>query len=135
MKQLTTLITILFISLLTSPSWGETKDDVVERNGLYYKKFSDTPFTGELFGKWHGMIIEGKLEGLWEWYYDNGQLQDKANFIDGKTHGLSESYWDNGQLTLKANFIDGKAHGLFKIYNEDGSLEQTRTFRNGVEQK
>ena len=41
MKKLTTLITVLYISLTASASWGQTLtlDDLVERGGLYYKKF------------------------------------------------------------------------------------------------
>ena len=31
-------------------------NDLVERNGLYYKKFTDIPFTGELTGIESGKI-------------------------------------------------------------------------------
>ena len=56
MKHITTLITVLFISLLSSPSWSETvtMDDLVRRNGLFYKKFTDVTFTEEFFGKMFG---------------------------------------------------------------------------------
>ena len=50
MKTLNPIIVILFVSLLSSPSWSETMDDLVERDGLYYKKFTNTPFTGEVSG-------------------------------------------------------------------------------------
>ena len=52
MKTLTTLITILFISLLSSPSLNETitLDNLILRNNLYYKKFYDVPFTREITG-------------------------------------------------------------------------------------
>ena len=47
MKQtLLTLCLILFALL----SWGEIMDDLVERDGLFYKKFIQTPFTGEITG-------------------------------------------------------------------------------------
>ena len=48
MKQ--TLLTICLI-LFALPSWGETltKDDLVERNDLYYEKFTDVQFTGKVF--------------------------------------------------------------------------------------
>ena len=71
MKTLTTLITILFISLLSSPSWSETltMDDLVERNDIYYKKFTNTPFTGTVSGKnlhedlTSGIFKNGKKNG------------------------------------------------------------------------
>ena len=45
-NSLTTLVMILFVSLLTAaPSWSEgtSVDDLVERDGLFYKKFTDVP--------------------------------------------------------------------------------------------
>ena len=50
MKHITTLIIILFISLISSPSFSETLtiDDLVTRDGLVFKKFTNVPFTGEI---------------------------------------------------------------------------------------
>ena len=53
-KPINTLAAILFISLLSSPSWSATLDDLVERNGLYYEKFTDVPFSGEVTGSAQG---------------------------------------------------------------------------------
>ena len=74
MKTLTTLITILFVSLLSSPSWSETIDDLVERNGFYYKKFTDVPYTGEISGLENGTFRKGKKNGKWITFHKNGQL-------------------------------------------------------------
>ena len=52
MKPITKLLTVLLITILSSPSWGETltMDDLVENpsNGLIYKKFTSVPFTGSV---------------------------------------------------------------------------------------
>ena len=60
MKPIKTLLTILFISLLSSPSWSVTKGDLVEREGLYYEKFTDVPFTGEVTGVEQGSFKDGE---------------------------------------------------------------------------
>ena len=39
--------------------------------------------------------------GLWEWYYSNGQLGYKGNFINGKQDGLWEWYFSDGRLWYK----------------------------------
>ena len=46
------LFLIISIFLLSSPTWSETltMDDLVKRNDLYYKKFTNFPLTGEIFG-------------------------------------------------------------------------------------
>jgi len=33
---------------------------------------------------------DGKRHGLWEWYYDNGQLWYKGYYINGQEDGLWE---------------------------------------------
>ena len=68
MKSLTTLLApILLLTLLVpSVALAETMDDLVERDWIYYKKFTDTPFTGKVTGTWQGSIRDGKQEGPWE---------------------------------------------------------------------
>ena len=114
MKKLTSIILILFLSLLSSPSWSETltMDDLKERNGLYYKKFTDVPFTGKITGKEQGSFKDGKEEGEWVIYYGNGQLWEKGEYKDGKKLGKWVYYWDNGQILRKGEFKDGKPNGL-----------------------
>ena len=86
MKTLTTLITILFISLLCSPSWSETvsMDDLVEEDGIFYKKLKSVPFTGDTNkGLQRGSFKNGKKEGLWRFWYENGQLKVQGNYKNG----------------------------------------------------
>ena len=37
-------------------------DDLVKRNDLYYKKFTNIPFTGEISGMWKGNVWNGKFK-------------------------------------------------------------------------
>ena len=74
MKRILTpilLLTFLFPSL----AYGVTMDDLVQRDGLYYKKFSDVPFTGKTTGKSQGSFKDGQKHGPWLTYYDNGQVK------------------------------------------------------------
>ena len=48
MKPINSLLAMLFVSLLSSPSWSVTIDDLVKREGIYYEKFTDVPVTGEV---------------------------------------------------------------------------------------
>ena len=133
MKHLTTLITILFISLLSSPSLSETVSlgDLVKRNDLYFEKFTDVPFTGEVSGQYNGKFKNGKRKGKWLSYYSNGGLSDKGNFKDGKSEGLWVFYHENGQLSSKGNFKDGKSEGLWVNYHKNGQLRSKGNKKNG----
>ena len=103
------LLTLLFPSV----AFGETMGDLVVRDGLHYKKFTDVPFNGK---------VTGKTQEL---------------FKDDKKHGLYVSYYDNGQLSFKGTYKDGKSDGPWVFYNKDGTVnpEHTGTFRKGVKIK
>jgi len=125
---------LLFILLsLSIPSLGETMDDLVTRESLYYKKFTDVPFTGEVEGKEQGSFKDGKRDGRWRWYHDNGQLKDKLEYKEGKQEGRWVGYHKNGQLEFEGEYKDGKPEGPWVGYHEDGSINEdiTGTYKNG----
>jgi len=92
------LLTILFLSLLSSPSWSVSHDDLVEREGIFYKKFSDVPFSGKVTGRYKGNYKNGKEDGAWVIFHDNGQLASKGNYKNGKLDGAWVGYWDDGRI-------------------------------------
>jgi antitoxin component YwqK of YwqJK toxin-antitoxin module len=47
----------------------------------------------------------GEKHGYWEWYWYNGQLHYKGNYVNGNAHGYWEWYHCNGQLTHKIYYI------------------------------
>ena len=129
------LLTLLFPSLAMG---GEVKfDDLVKRGGIYYKKFSDAPFTGKITGHIQGSFKNGKSHGPWVFHHDNGQLMDKGNYKDGKEDGPWVNYHDSGQLFYKGNYKEGKKDGPWVMYNADGTIwhNLTGTYKNGVKVK
>jgi antitoxin component YwqK of YwqJK toxin-antitoxin module len=84
---MTRKILLLPLILLLFPiiTLGETMNDLVYREGLYYKEFTDVPFTGNITGKkTQGTIKNGEEEGPWVYYHDNGQLWKKETYKDGE---------------------------------------------------
>jgi len=88
---------------------SETVDygDLIEREGLFYKKFSNTPYTGKVTGEEHGSMKKGKREGEYLNYYDNGQLENEGNYKNGEREGEWVWYKD-GQIRTKINYKNGK---------------------------
>ena len=130
------LSSLVILMSLCTPAWGESSDDLVKRNDLYYKKFTDTPFTGTTLDYYsNGQLSHkvnwknGKKEGIWEWYDDNGQLLLEGNFKNNMEEGLWKSYHDNGHLKYKQNLKDGKAEGVMEWYDDNGLLKRTETWR------
>jgi hypothetical protein len=126
---------VLLVVLFPALAFGETMDDLVITDGLHYKKFTTVPFTGEVTGKRQGSIKDGKKDGPWVHYYDNGQLCWKGTYKDGKRDGPWVEYYDNGQLWLKGTYKDGKKRTVIFRRNlqereENRSLDQLQQRRN-----
>ena len=134
MKLFKTLLTILSISLLSSPSWSVTLDDLFYREGLYYEKFTDVPFYGKVVGQYQGSFKNGVKDGDWVWYQENGQSSLKNNYKNGKAEGAYFSYYEDGQLSFKGNYKNGKKEGAFVSYHEDGTVfkPMSGTFKDGL---
>jgi antitoxin component YwqK of YwqJK toxin-antitoxin module len=89
--------------------------------------------------------VNGKKEGVYKMYYENGQLKEMNNYIDGNiieyklyyNNGckLSDNTEDSfGQLYMVCNYVNGKLEGEFKSYYSDGQLKEIYNFIDGVKQ-
>ena len=112
------IVLIYLIIFLPNAVLSETISfkDLVYRNGLYYKKFTDVPFTGKE-----------------ETYFKSGQLLNTGYYKDGKQHGLWLSYHNNGQLEYKGHYKNGEEDGLWVSYHNNGQLEYRGHYKNGEE--
>ena len=95
MKQ-TLLICILLISSGISKEYDI--DSIVERDSLYYVQFSDNIVSGKVYQMFNGdkiilgKVVDGKKEGKWTHWYENGQKKWEGTFKDGEM--IKETYWD-----------------------------------------
>jgi antitoxin component YwqK of YwqJK toxin-antitoxin module len=128
------LMVFLFPSFALAASRGLEMDDLVIREGLYYEKFTDVPFSGKIEGLQRGSFKDGKKDGPWVNYWGNGQLYSRGTYKDGKLHGPWVSYWENGQLSDQGTYKDGKLHGPWVSYWENGNVweKYTGTYKDGV---
>ena len=107
-------------------------EDLVTKKGLYYRKSSDVPFTGNVTGKKQGEIKKGKKVGLWVSCWSlNGRVNSKETFKDGKLDGLSVYYHDNGKVYIKVTFKDDKEEGPYVSYHDNGQLWSKGTLKDG----
>jgi antitoxin component YwqK of YwqJK toxin-antitoxin module len=113
-KTLITFFTLLFC-LTSSVGWSLDYNDLVKRDGVYYKKFSDLPFTGKVNGKITGTFKNGERNGTWIIYHKNGQLFSKGNYKNGIKEGQWITYYDDGMLKLKGVYKNGKEEGYWII--------------------
>ena len=95
--------------------------ELVERDGLFYLKLSTEVFTGTVVGSQEGELKEGRREGDWTSWYDNGQIMWKGYYSKGEL-GDFESWHENGQKKMYASYYNG-GEVLQKVeYDEAGEV-------------
>ena len=65
-------------------------------------------------------------------YYPDGTVCLRSNYTDGKLQGKFEAYFDNGRLQFSGYYKDDARHGPWLIYNKDGSIRYKIEYKYGV---
>ena len=114
---------LLSLLVVTNPVFATSMEDIVERDGVIYKKFSQDVFNGKLDeGKMQGNILKGVMVGDWVMFNEDGQLRAKGKMKNSAMHGPWKFFNDDGNLDEFGDYNDGKRVGLWKNYNKDGKL-------------
>ena len=66
------------------------------------------------------MYKNGKQNGRYVSFYENGQLEKEGIAKNDKADGRFVWYHKNGQLYVEANFKDGVTIGNYDLYNKSG---------------
>ena len=75
---------------------------------------------------------DGKQNGLFQMYTEDGILIDSGTFKDGERDGLTEQFYnDTGKLRVSANYKNGVLEGEFKAYYPNGNLQGEANYVNG----
>ena len=113
-------------------------DEIVKRDDIFYRKFSNTPFSGHVESYHHngqlkiiGDLSDGKKVGNWVEYYMNGIKKSEGQFADGKKDGAWVYYFLNAKIKEKQLFIYGNKDGLWEKFDVYGNVVQTESYQNG----
>lgn len=140
------LISLFFITGYGCKTMNECQDNEVkfyQATGMWYKQ-----------GKYTGNFKDCKLDGVWTWYYDNGQKHKQMTFVNGiaqdtlyewysegsrkriipfnngKKEGKGIEWKPNGSILSTVEYVNGQQHGKYCTYYPNGTLNIERTFRN-----
>lgn len=74
--------------------------------------------------------------GNWKEYHVCGMrmdnLKETKEYSDGKLDGCYTSFHENGQLYEKCSYSKDEKHGWSEFYNKNGSLEVMSFYEHGV---
>ena len=78
--------------------------------GNVYKKFS----TGQI--EFDGNLVSGLQDGVWTWWYINGQKRSEVTFVNNLQHGPFKLYSQSETLQESGTFLNGGREGLWIKY-------------------
>ena len=84
-----------------------------------------------------GSFFEGLRNGEWTFYYlePSEQAQFEGRFENGLETGLHTWYWPNGRVKRRGNYLGGVKDGIWEHFNEDGIPIITIEYEDGREIK
>lgn len=78
-----------------------------------------------------GGLKNNERDGLWQSFYENGQVWSETTYKDGVEEGFSRTFYENGQIRYEGNYKSGKMDGKWNYYDETGKLIKTETYKEG----
>ncbi len=84
-------------------------------------------YTGMIL-RCRGDIVNGRRDGLWQYFYENGNLQTEATFVDGREDGDYRVYRENGLPYYIGRYSHGTRVGTWEVYDLEGNLVDTKEY-------
>lgn len=93
------------------------------------KKFLKRTLIKEYLRQYY--TVDGKRDGEYKEWYENGQPFVYCNYKDGELDGEYKR-WHQGQLLEHCYHKNGKLDGEYKSWNNDGQLHFHYYYKNDV---
>lgn len=79
-----------------------------------------------------GLIKNNLKQGKWNYYYEDGlSTKERAEYKNGKLNGVHEEFWRNGNSKSLSNWKNGLEFGEGRIYHENGNIYENHFIKNG----
>ncbi len=75
---------------------------------------------------------EGKREGVWKYYHDNGNLSSEASYKNDELDGKYTTYVLNGAVNETGTYKKGKVEGPVSSFNAANAPISTLNYKNGL---
>ena len=139
--------TLLLVGLacsLVAPGAARTQEPtdlgtLVRRDGVYLDPRALEPFDGAVQSVWEetgfirekGTLVDGRWDGVHEWFHVNGELSTRETWAGGRLDGPSRSYFKNGTLSVSETYENGRLDGPYEAYWTRGWLAEKGTWEDG----
>tara|TARA_B100000902_G_scaffold332536_1_gene330535 strand:+ start:92 stop:724 length:633 start_codon:yes stop_codon:yes gene_type:complete len=113
--------------------------------GIHREWWGTDDGKGQCCLRFEGNYENGYREGLWKWWYQNGQLMEEGKYAHrngmGNREGLWKEYYKDGTLKSEGEYMYFTSnaaksfvrHNIWKEYDETGNLISQKTYEYGNE--
>lgn len=126
-KGIFIVIAVLFSGVLFAQP-GNSKGLLELQEEKTYWDRDSTKLRSEGYLQVTGVRGVGEKFGKWKYYYENGQMEEIANYYKGRYNGSVRQFYDNGKLKMEGSFFMGIPDGKFKAKYENGNLAEEGTY-------
>jgi antitoxin component YwqK of YwqJK toxin-antitoxin module len=95
------------------------------QNGLYQSWYDNGQIQEE------STFVNGQIEGLYQRWYENGEKWQECTYVNGKLEGSYQTWYENGQKKQECTYVNGALNGLYQRWNSNGYKHQEYTYVNG----
>ena len=134
-----TLLMITALMLVVGCSKPIDDETLIEEGGLKYHPETKELYSGDVFknylgGKteYEGSYKNGKQDGKWTYWWENGQKGAEETYKNGEFDGKSTSWHENGQKMMEGNWKNGKPwDGKQILWHQNGQKQSELTIKDG----
>jgi antitoxin component YwqK of YwqJK toxin-antitoxin module len=73
----------------------------------------------------------GQREGIWEYFYPNGNIEGRIPYKEGKMDGIVELFYPSGNIYRRTPYVEGKEDGIAEEFDEQGNITETYLWKDG----
>jgi antitoxin component YwqK of YwqJK toxin-antitoxin module len=73
----------------------------------------------------------GQREGIWEYFYTNGNIHWRTPYKEGKEDGIQEFFYKYGNIQRRTPYKRGKIDGIEQWFDEQGYIIETYLWKDG----
>jgi antitoxin component YwqK of YwqJK toxin-antitoxin module len=108
------------------------------REGRLQQAGTTNPFTGWMTERYpkgkrksRTHVVNGRLDGISEGWYENGHRQVLEHFQNGVSNGLRCKWYPNGAKQSEAMIVQGKIQGPYRTWHQNGLPSEQVEMRDG----
>ena len=77
-----------------------------------------------------GKNTVGQQEGIWEMFYESGEVGIRTPYVGGKKDGIEEGFHENGNIKARIPYKSGKEDGIEEWFYENGNTQIRTSFKD-----